>query len=245
VSLPNPVPASALAYEATRAFLLAVLPAGTEVIRGQVNRVPEPVSPNFVLMSPATRLRLSTNQDTYEDVSFVASVAGTVMTVTEVLLGALAAGQPLLGTGVTTGSTVVAQLTGTPGGVGTYTVSPGQTVASGKLASGGKQLVQHTELGLQLDVHGPASEDNAQIISTTLRDEWGLRRWAEVSPSPEVVPLLADDPQYLPFVNGEDQWEYRWVVTARLQVNTSIRAPQEFADELHPTLIDVEAQFPA
>lgn len=43
-----------------RSFCLAVIPTGTEVIRAQVNRVPEPKSANFVIMNSAVRQRLST-----------------------------------------------------------------------------------------------------------------------------------------------------------------------------------------
>lgn len=53
---------------ALRAFLLAVLPAGVEVIQGQVNRVPEPTSPDFVMMIPTNRTRLSANVDTWDTV---------------------------------------------------------------------------------------------------------------------------------------------------------------------------------
>lgn len=50
---------------AVRTLLLAILPAGWEVITGQANRVPEPKSVNFVVMTPASRVRLSTNTDAW------------------------------------------------------------------------------------------------------------------------------------------------------------------------------------
>lgn len=62
--------------------------------------------------------------------SVTASIAAAVMTVTVVASGALGAGQTLAGTGVTAGTTVVAQLTGPTGGTGTYSVSVSQTVSS-------------------------------------------------------------------------------------------------------------------
>ena len=46
---------------ALRAFLLNVMPAGTEVFEGQDNRVSEPTTPNFVVMTPVQRTRLATN----------------------------------------------------------------------------------------------------------------------------------------------------------------------------------------
>lgn len=53
-----------------------------------------------------------------------------VMTVTAVSSGAIVVGGALSGTGVQAGTTVLNQLTGTAGGIGTYTVSVPQTVAS-------------------------------------------------------------------------------------------------------------------
>ena len=55
--------------------------------------------------------------------------AGTVLTVTAVASGALSVGMVISGTGITAGTTVTALGTGT-GGVGTYTVSVSQEIAS-------------------------------------------------------------------------------------------------------------------
>ena len=49
---------------ALRAFLLSILPAGTEVILFQANRAPEPAG-NFVMMTPLRLPRLSTNLDDF------------------------------------------------------------------------------------------------------------------------------------------------------------------------------------
>ncbi|MEG3147260.1 hypothetical protein U1839_21620 [Sphingomonas sp. RT2P30] len=58
------------------------------------------------------------------------SIAGTVLTVTAVTSGVLAVAKTLTGAGVSDGTTIVAQLTGTAGSTGTYTVTPSQTVVS-------------------------------------------------------------------------------------------------------------------
>lgn len=47
-------------------FLTAVLPAGTEVIRGQVNRVPMPASDNFAVMTEHTRQQLAQVVNAYD-----------------------------------------------------------------------------------------------------------------------------------------------------------------------------------
>lgn len=56
--------------------------------------------------------------------------AGTTLTVTAVSSGTLYANAVLTGTGITAGTTIVSQLTGTTGGAGTYTVSTSQLVSS-------------------------------------------------------------------------------------------------------------------
>jgi hypothetical protein len=62
--------------------------------------------------------------------SFTASIATTTMTVSAVSAGAIYPSMQISGTGVTAGTRIVAQLTGTAGGTGTYTVSTSQTVTS-------------------------------------------------------------------------------------------------------------------
>lgn len=70
--------------------------------------------------------------------SFTGSISGNVLTVTAVASGTLVNGMVLSGTGgggVATNTTIVGQLSGTVGGVGTYSVNiPEQTVTSTTIA---------------------------------------------------------------------------------------------------------------
>ena len=61
-------------------------------------------------------------------VSSSASISGTTMTVGGTIRGTFADNQGVSGSGVTAGTSIVTQLTGTPGGAGTYQVTPSQTV---------------------------------------------------------------------------------------------------------------------
>jgi len=63
---------------------------------------------------------------------FTASIgpASTTMTVTAIASGPIYPGMVITGTGVTAGTYIVSQLTGTDGSTGTYQVSASQTVAS-------------------------------------------------------------------------------------------------------------------
>lgn len=56
--------------------------------------------------------------------------AGTVLTVTAVTSGTILTGMKLSGTGVTAGTRITAQVSGTTGGVGVYTVDTSQEVGS-------------------------------------------------------------------------------------------------------------------
>lgn len=58
------------------------------------------------------------------------SISGGTLTVTGVTSGTLAANQLIQGTGVSDSTFIVAQLTGTTGGVGTYSLTLNQTVSS-------------------------------------------------------------------------------------------------------------------
>lgn len=62
--------------------------------------------------------------------SFTASMSGTNMTVTAVASGTLLTTMLVSGTGVTTGTRIVSQTSGTTGGIGVYVISISQTIAS-------------------------------------------------------------------------------------------------------------------
>src|SRR5690242_8706537 len=69
--------------------------------------------------------------------SVTGSVFGNVLTVTAVGSGTVYPGTTISGTGVTTGSMIMAQLSGTPGGIGTYALNTGEmSVPAGTTITG-------------------------------------------------------------------------------------------------------------
>lgn len=62
--------------------------------------------------------------------SFTGAIATTTLTVSAITVGFLGVGQIIAGSGITAGTTILSQLTGTTGGVGTYSISVSQTVSS-------------------------------------------------------------------------------------------------------------------
>ncbi len=227
---------------ALRGFLLGVLPSDVEVIRAQGNRVPEPASDDFVVMTPTIRERHGTNIDDYSDCAFSASIDGTVLTVDTVSIGTILPGNNLFGTGVTTGSIIGEQITGAPGGIGTYAVTPSQTVAAVVMAAGSKNMLQKVKMTVQLDVHGEDSADLAHILTTAFRDEYGVQAFEDSGF--DVVPLYTSDPRQIPFTNEEQQIESRWVVDAVMECNPIVTVPQQFADALVLGIINVDVEFP-
>jgi len=230
---------------ALRSFLLSVLPSGVEVLEGQDNRVPEPSATDFVVMTAIQRPRLATNIDSAADVAFVGSIAGTTLTVSSVTLGSLTAGATLFGPGVASGSLVGVQQSGTPGGVGTYLVSPSQTVSSETLSCGATQLLQETDIVVQLDFHSANVGDDAdmaQIVSTAFRDGYAVTQFSTFNSA--VTPLYTGDPHQAPFLNAEQQYETRWSLDVHMQANQTISVPQQFADAATVNVVDVDAIYP-
>lgn len=220
----------------------ATMATGVSVVAGLPNRTPEPNNPWFVVITPMSWRRLGTNQDTEGDVRFTGSIAGTTMTVSAVQIGKLITGAQVLGPGVAANTTILAQLTGPAGGAGTYQVSTTQTVAPQTLSAGGRTLMQSGELMMQLDFHAPdtSASDFAQAISTALRDDYGVSFFAALAPPLNgVVPLYADDPKMAPFINAENQYEWRWILECRVQVDQTVAIPQAYADAVTVTLIEI------
>lgn len=218
---------------ALRSFLIAVLPVGTDVILAQVNRVPEPRDADFVVMTPLRYRRLRTNEDSDADVKFTAAITGTTLTVSAVDFGELEVGATVFGTGVAAGTRITALGTGT-GGIGTYTITPTQTVASRAMSAGARDIEQGVEATWQLDFHsaGGTAGDMASTVSTLFRDPFAADQFASQDPNYGVVPLYADDPRQMPFVNDQQQYEWRWIVEAVMQANAVVSVPQQYADDV-------------
>lgn len=109
--------------------------------------------------------------------------------------------------------------------------------------AGSSTFTESSEFVVQLDVHGPNSAENAQIVSTLFRDAFAVDFFATLSNT--VSPLLADEPRYVVFQNDQNQLEDRWIIEARMQVDaTTTVTGQDFADSINTTLIDVDAVYP-
>jgi len=100
-------------------------------------------------------------------------------------------------------------------------------------------IEQAVQLAVQLDCYGAAAGDWAVILSTVLRDEYSMPALA-----PILAPLYCDDPKFAPLVQGEEQYETRWIVPAYLQYNPVTSVPAQFANAAEAALINVDVSYP-
>jgi hypothetical protein len=103
---------------------------------------------------------------------------------------------------------------------------------------GTKKSQQAVKYTIQIDCYGPLSGDWAAILSTMLRDEYAC-----IALAPNVQPLSADDPKMMPLIDGEFQYEQRWMVTAELQYNPVTSVSQDFAAALKVGLVNIDATY--
>lgn len=165
-----------LILAALRTVLIGFVLPGTEVIRTEINRVPEPKTATFVTMTPTKRERLASDVVTYD---------------------------------------------------------PDRDVML---------ILQATQLTVSLDIHGPNSADNAQIISTLFRDDAACVAFDALGLA--IQPLFAGEPGQSAFMNAAQQIEWRWTIDVDLQVNPVITLAQQFATELVVDLIEVDTTYP-
>ena len=93
---------------------------------------------------------------------------------------------------------------------------------------------------MQVDVHGPNSTDNSQILQQLFWDSYGV----DALCASGITPLFADDPRQSPFITAAAQYEDRWTVDLHMQVKPVITIPQQFADAVALTVTDVDVAFP-
>lgn len=100
-------------------------------------------------------------------------------------------------------------------------------------------LEQSVRVAVQCDFYGADSADWATMFSTVMRSGYGCRQL-----SPIAAPLYSDAPRMAPLIDGEEQYEQRWIVTAYVQYNPVTSTPEQFADTLEATLINVDVVYP-
>jgi hypothetical protein len=106
--------------------------------------------------------------------SFTGSITTTTLTVSAISAGSIYPSMQISGTGVTAGTRIVAQLTGTTGGTGTYTVSTSQTVTSTAMTGDLPSKISVSQAGLY------NVQFSTQFINTT-NDVQEISIWFRVN----------------------------------------------------------------
>lgn len=97
--------------------------------------------------------------------------------------------------------------------------------ADNKHAWGGSEtLTESIQFELQIDCYGKDAGDWATALSIIFRDDAGVGLLTTCAP------LYCDDPQQMPLVNGEEQYEERWLVRGQFEYDPSISLPMQFFD---------------
>lgn len=129
-------------------------------------------------------------------------------------------------------------MTATPPGVSYVVISPGvvirqnQNVRSYDATNGLVLNERDTQYCYQVDCYGPNGPDLANTIAIAWRTMWACDYFdgtGTISPGAlPVTPLYADEPQQLNIVNGEMQYEQRFMTKLYLQANQVVALPQDF-----------------
>lgn len=120
----------------------------------------------------------------------------------------------------------------------------GTTIPDWDTSAGGNPSVltniEPTSISMQLDFHGPDSTDNAQVFATLFRSDYAYQFMAPSG----LYPDYCTDGAQMPFINGEDQYETRWVINAVFDANISAAPPMQFANAVTVGLIEVDSVYP-
>lgn len=93
-----------------------------------------------------------------------------------------------------------------------------------------------TQVDVQVNFYGPSSTDFAQVFSTMFRDLYGC----DFLKPYNIQPLWSDDGRQMPLVDGEQQYEARWLVRTLLQVNPAVSTSQDFTDNVTIKLVEAD-----
>jgi len=101
-------------------------------------------------------------------------------------------------------------------------------------------VTRGTTYSYQVDCYGQDGANNADIITIAWRSLWAC----DQLDGSIITPLYADEPDQLNLVNGENQYEQRFMCKLYLQTNTVVSLPQDFFIDAVPTEIIVADDLP-
>ncbi|MEN6533957.1 MAG: hypothetical protein ABFD89_09870 [Bryobacteraceae bacterium] len=99
------------------------------------------------------------------------------------------------------------------------------------------------DYAIQLDCYGPNAGDIVSVLDTS----WYSNRTFDALKTQYVFPLYSEHPRFAPMVNGEQQYENRWILVIHIQFKPSITDSQQSASSvtITPTgIINVDVKYP-
>jgi hypothetical protein len=154
--------------------------------------------------------------------SFTGSISTTTLTVSAISAGTIYPSMQISGTGITAGTRIVEQLTGTSGGTGTYKVSASQTVSSTSISGDLPSRIKVSQDGLynvQFSAQFLNSSNDIQNISvwfavngTNKADsntDFGIAQRKSTGDSSRSVGSM----NFFLLLNAEDYFEILWRVS--------------------------------
>jgi len=100
---------------------------------------------------------------------------------------------------------------------------------------------QPIDFAIQVDCYGSNAGDYVTILATL----WATSQACSFLDSLGIQPLYMDDPKHVPFIDGEKQYEQRWVTTAHLQYNPAVSTAMQFTSTTEVEIINVDRTYPA
>ncbi len=107
-----------------------------------------------------------------------------------------------------------------------------------KNAAFNQYITRPAQLVIQLDFYGATAMDNANIVNTSLRDNFAADYFTTTEI--DLQTLYCDDAIQLPVISGEAQYIERWSMTCNLQMNPIITTILQTANSLNINVIDAE-----
>jgi hypothetical protein len=93
---------------------------------------------------------------------------------------------------------------------------------------------------MQVDCYGTDSSNIASLLAVVFRTSQSVLFFQNYS----MTPLWVDEPKKMTFINGEEQYEERWVTVIHFQYNPSATAVQDYVTSTEVALIDADRVYP-
>lgn len=93
--------------------------------------------------------------------------------------------------------------------------------------AGTETITGPTQINVQIDFYGNNAGDMNKAVASAFRTLWASSQFPD-----RIKPLYTDGGHQAAFIDGEDQYESRWILLASMQYNPSVAVPMQFPNAL-------------